>query len=486
MDSGEMTMIDKRDFYINGQWVAPSQTNDHNVIDPSTEEPCAVISLGSEADTNAAVAAAKAALPGWMATPPQDRIAMVEKLIEVYQTRGEDLAQAMSAEMGAPLDMARTQQVGAGLFHLKTFVRAAKAFEFDKQLNDRSPNDRIIHEAVGVAALITPWNWPMNQITLKVGAAAIAGCTMVLKPSEESPLDAMIFAEMMDEAGFPAGVFNLVNGDGVGVGSSLSGHPDVDMVSFTGSTRAGTLISKSAADTLKKVHLELGGKGANVIFDDADEKAVKRGVMQMMNNTGQSCNAPSRMLVQQGIYDQAVETAAQVAAKVSVGSAHDEGRHIGPVVNESQWNKIQGLIQKGIDEGARLVAGGTGRPEGQNRGFFVKPTVFADVNNDMTIAREEIFGPVLAIIPFETEEEAIAIANDTPYGLTNYVQTQDGDRANRMARVLRSGMVEMNGQGRSPGAPFGGMKQSGNGREGGVWGLEDFLEVKAVGGWATE
>jgi len=479
-------MIEKRQFYINGQWVDPVAAQDHLVIDPSTEDPCAVISLGSVADTDAAVAAARAAFPAWMATPVEERIALVERLIEVYKTRGEDLALAMSAEMGAPIDMARTQQVGTGIFHLKNFVRAAKAFQFERPLGDHAPNDRIIYEAVGVAALITPWNWPMNQITLKVGAAAIAGCTMVLKPSEESPLDAMIFAEMMHEAGFPAGVFNLVNGDGVGVGSTLSAHPDVDMVSFTGSTRAGTLISKSAADTLKKVHLELGGKGANVIFDDADEKAVKRGVLHMMNNTGQSCNAPSRMLVQKGVYDQAVATAVEVAGKISVGSAHDEGRHIGPVVNELQWNKIQDLIQVGIDEGAKLVACGTGRPDGLNRGFYVKPTVFADVNNDMAIARTEIFGPVLAIIPFETEAEAIEIANDTPYGLTNYVQTGDSARANRMARALRSGMVEMNGQGRSAGAPFGGMKQSGNGREGGLWGIEDFLEVKAVGGWAAE
>ncbi|RBW59965.1 aldehyde dehydrogenase family protein [Phaeobacter gallaeciensis] len=479
-------MIEKRDFYINGQWVAPAAANDFQVINPSTEEPCAVISLGDAADTNAAVAAAKAALPGWMATPPAERIAMVEKLIEVYKTRTEDLAQAMSAEMGAPIDMARTQQVGAGIFHLINFVKAAKNFDFEAPLGDHAPSDRIIREAVGVAGLITPWNWPMNQITLKVGAAAVAGCTMVLKPSEQSPLNAMIFAEMMDEAGFPAGVFNLVNGDGVGVGSQLSGHPDVDMISFTGSTRAGTAISKNAADTLKKVHLELGGKGANVIFDDADEKAVKRGVLHMMNNTGQSCNAPSRMLVQKGIYDQAVETAAAVASAVTVGVASEEGSHIGPVVNELQFNKIQDLIQKGIDEGAKLVAGGTGRPDGVNQGFFVKPTVFADVNNQMIVAREEIFGPVLTMIPFETEEEAIEIANDTPYGLTNYVQTQDPARANRLARKLRSGMVEMNGQSRGAGAPFGGMKQSGNGREGGLFGLEDFLEIKAVGGWAAE
>ncbi len=479
-------MIEKRDFYINGQWVAPSRPSDFQVINPSTEEPCAVISLGAEADTNAAVTAAKAALPGWMETPVETRIALVEKLVDLYAARSEDLAQAMSLEMGAPIDLARSAQAGAGIYHLKNFIRAAKAFEFERPLGDHAPNDRIIHEAVGVAALITPWNWPMNQITLKVGAAAIAGCTMVLKPSEQSPLNAMIFAEMMDEAGFPPGVFNLVNGDGVGVGSQLSGHPDVDMVSFTGSTRAGTAISKNAADTLKKVHLELGGKGANVVFGDADEKAVKRGVLHMMQNTGQSCNAPSRMLVQRPIYDKAVETATEVANMIKVGPAADEGRHIGPVVNEVQWTKIQDLIQKGIDEGARLVAGGTGRPEGLNKGYYVRPTVFADANNQMTIAREEIFGPVLTMIPFDTEEEAVEIANDTPYGLTNYVQTQDGARANRMARVLRSGMVEMNGQSRSAGSPFGGMKQSGNGREGGVFGLEDFLEVKAVGGWAAE
>ncbi len=479
-------MIEKRNFYINGEWVAPSQAHDFEVINPSTEDPCAVISLGSEADTNTAVAAAKSSLPGWMATPVAQRIALVEKLIEIYQTRSEDLAQAMSLEMGAPIDMARSQQAGAGTWHLQNFIKAAKAFSFERPLGDHAPNDRIIYEAVGVAALITPWNWPMNQITLKVGAAAIAGCTMVLKPSEQSPLNAMVFAELMDEAGFPPGVFNLVNGDGVGVGSQLSAHPDVDMVSFTGSTRAGTAISKNAADTLKKVHLELGGKGANLIFADADEKAIKRGVLHMMNNTGQSCNAPSRMLVQRPIYDQAVETAAEVANSVSVASAAEEGRHIGPVVNELQWTKIQDLIQKGIDEGARLVAGGTGRPDGLNKGYYVRPTVFADANNQMTIAREEIFGPVLTMIPFDTEEEAVEIANDTPYGLTNYVQTQDGARANRMARVLRSGMVEMNGKSRSAGSPFGGMKQSGNGREGGVWGLEDFLEVKAVGGWAAE
>ncbi|MGP6087264.1 aldehyde dehydrogenase family protein [Antarctobacter jejuensis] len=479
-------MLEKREFYINGTWVAPLAGTAHEVIDPSTEEACAVISLGGEADTNAAVAAAKAALPGWMATPVEDRIAALERVYAAYKARAEDLGPAISMEMGAPIEMAKTQQVGAGLWHLKNFIKAAKDFAWEAPLGDHAPNDRIIHEAVGVCALITPWNWPMNQITLKVGAALVAGNTMVLKPSEESPLDAMIFAEIMDAAGLPAGVFNLVNGDGAGVGSQLSSHPDVDMVSFTGSTRAGRLISIAAADTLKRVHLELGGKGANLVFADADEKAVKRGVLHMMNNTGQSCNAPSRMLVEASIYDRVVEEAAAVAKKVTVGPASEEGRHIGPVVNGTQWEKIQALIEKGVAEGARLVAGGPGRPEGFNKGYYVRPTVFADVTNDMTIAQEEIFGPVLSILRFETEEEAVRIANDTPYGLTNYVQSQDGARRNRLARQLRSGMVEMNGEGRGAGSPFGGMKMSGNGREGGSWGIHDFVEVKAVSGWAAE
>ncbi|MEO0780918.1 MAG: aldehyde dehydrogenase family protein [Pseudomonadota bacterium] len=479
-------MIEKRDFYINGAWVAPLQGTDHNVIDPSTEDPCAVISLGGQADTDAAVAAAKAALPGWMMISPEERIGYVEKIYAAYKERAEDMAQAISLEMGAPIDMSRSSQVGAGLWHMKGFIEEGKKFSFVSLLGEHAPNDRIIHEAIGVVGMITPWNWPMNQVTLKVAAGLVAGCTMVLKPSEESPLSSMIFAEIVDAAGLPKGVFNLVNGDGAGVGTQMSSHKDIDMISFTGSSRAGKLISKAAADTLKRVSLELGGKGANMIFADADDAAVKRGVLHCMNNTGQSCNAPTRMLVQREVYDQAVETAAEVAKSVEVGPASESGRHIGPVVNAVQFGKIQDLIQKGIDEGARLVAGGTGRPEGFNRGFYVRPTVFADVNNDMTIAREEIFGPVLSIIPFDDEEDGVAIANDTDYGLTNYVQTQNGERANRMARQLRSGMVEMNGQGRGMGSPFGGMKQSGNGREGGKWGIEDFLEVKAVSGWAAE
>ena len=479
-------MLDKRQFYIDGQWVAPSTPNDLEVINPSNEEPCAVISLGSQADTNAAVAAARAAFEPWMDTPKEQRLALIEKLLEVYKSRSEEMAQAISLEMGAPIDLARTSQVGTGAFHMTNFIRAFKGFEFDRMLGDHAPNDRILMEPIGVVGMITPWNWPMNQIALKAIPAMATGCTMILKPSEIAPLSGMLFAEMVDQAGFPAGVFNLVNGDGLGVGTQLSGHKDVDMISFTGSTRAGTAIQKNAADTVKRVSLELGGKGANIVFADADENAVARGVMHCMNNTGQSCNAPTRMLVQREIYDAAVATAAATAAKITVGHSEDAGRHIGPVVSEAQWNKIQGLIEVGINEGARLIAGGPGRPEDLNRGYFVRPTVFADVNNQMTIAREEIFGPVLSMIPFDTEEEAIQIANDTPYGLTDYVQTQDAAKASRVARRLRAGMVEMNGKPRSAGAPFGGYKMSGNGREGGVWGLEDYLEVKAVSGWAAE
>ncbi|MEH6527041.1 MAG: aldehyde dehydrogenase family protein [Sneathiella sp.] len=477
-------MLEKRDFYINGQWVSPAKANDFNVINPSNEEPCAIISLGDQADTDAAAAAAKAAFVTWSVTPKEERIALVERILEEYIARSADMAAAISMEMGAPIDMSSTQQVGAGGAHIKNFLRTAKGFEFERKLGDHAPNDRIIYEAAGVCGLITPWNWPMNQVTLKVIPALLAGCTMILKPSEISPLSAIVFAEIIDKAGAPAGVFNLVNGDGVGVGSQLSSHPDVDMISFTGSTRAGIAISKNAAETLKRVHLELGGKGANIIFADADDKAAKRGAMHCFNNTGQSCNAPTRMLVQREIYDDAVKAAAAAADSVAVDVASKEGRHIGPVVSELQYNKIQGLIEKGIEEGANLVAGGPGRPEGFNRGYFVRPTVFADVSNNMTIAREEIFGPVLSIIPFDTEEEAVQIANDTPYGLTNYVQSQDGEKRSRVANRLRSGMVEMNGQSRGAGSPFGGMKASGNGREGGVWGLEDFLEVKSVSGWA--
>ncbi|MFW5654599.1 MAG: aldehyde dehydrogenase family protein [Roseicyclus sp.] len=471
------------EFYIDGAWVAPRAGRDFPVIDPSTEEVCATISLGGAADTDAAVAAARAAFPGWAATGPQARIAAVERLMEVYVARIDEMAAAISREMGAPIDLARNSQATAGTWHMEGFLRAARAFEWERQLGDWAPGERIIHEPIGVCALITPWNWPMNQVVLKVVPALLAGCTMVLKPSEIAPLSSLLFAEIVDAAGLPPGVFNLVNGDGEGVGSQLSAHPDVDMVSFTGSTRAGRLISKAAADTIKRVSLELGGKGANIIFADAPEKAVKQGVIRCFNNTGQSCNAPTRMLVERSRYDQAVEQATEVAKGVTVGPASEQGRHIGPAVSEVQFDRIQALIQAGIDEGARLVAGGTGRPENVNRGYYIRPTVFADVTPGMTIYREEIFGPVLSILPFEDEDHAVAIANDTEYGLTNYVQTGDTQRLRRVARRLRSGMVEGNGQGFAQGSPFGGFKQSGNGREGGVFGLHEFLEVKAVSGW---
>lgn len=478
-------IIEKREFYIDGAWVPAAAPRDLEVIDPATEEPCAVIALGAEADTNKAVAAAGRAFGPWSQAAPEARIALVERILEHYNARAEEMARAVSLEIGAPIELARTRQVVAGSWHIKNFLRAAKGFAFERPLGDHAPTDRILLEPVGVCGLITPWNWSMNQVTLKVIPTLLTGCTMVLKPSEIAPLSALLFAEIVHAAGAPKGVFNLVNGDGAGVGTQLSGHPDIDMISFTGSTRVGIAVSKNAANTLKRAHLELGGKGANIIFADADDKAVKRGTIHCFTNTGQSCNAPTRMLVQRSVYDQAVAIARDVARATRVGPPAEEGQHIGPVVSQLQFDKVQGLIQKGIDEGAKLLAGGLGRPDGINRGYYVRPTVFADVNNAMTIAREEIFGPVLSIIPFETEAEAIAIANDTPYGLTNYVQSQDDATRVCVARELRSGMVEMNGQPRGAGSPFGGMKASGHGREGGVWGLEDFLEVKAVSGWAA-
>jgi aldehyde dehydrogenase (NAD+) len=474
-------MLEKRNFYINGQWVKPAKANDLNVINPANEEPCAVISLGSQDDTNAAVAAAKAAFEPWAMTPKNKRLDLIKALLEEYKKRASDMAEAISMEMGAPIDMARAAQAGAGVWHIQGFIDSFNEIEFEKSPWPDAPSEKIIHEPIGVCAMITPWNWPMNQVTLKVIPALAVGCTVILKPSEESPLSSIVFSEIVDAVGFPKGVFNMVNGDGVGVGSQLSCHPDVDMISFTGSTRAGRLITKAAAETIKRVTLELGGKGANIIFADADEKAVIRGVRHCFGNTGQSCNAPTRMLVERSRYDEAVEQAATEAQKTVVNDPAQNGRHIGPVVNKLQFDKIQGLIEIGMNE-ARLVAGGLGRPEGLNRGYYVRPTVFADANNDMTIAREEVFGPVLTMIPFDSEEEAISITNDTVYGLTNYIQTQDPAKAGRVARRVRSGMVRINGTDSTHPSPFGGYKQSGNGREGGPWGLEDFLEVKHVTG----
>lgn len=479
-------MLDKRKFFIDGAWVEALAGQELEVIDPSTEEAVAVISLGGQADTDAAVAAAKRAFPAWSATGKEERLALMRRVLEVYEKRAGEMGRAISLEMGAPIDMAVEDQAGSGSSHIRNFIRAFEGFEFIRPLGDHAPTSMVAWEPVGVVGLITPWNWPMNQVTLKVIPALMAGNTAVLKPSEIAPLSSMLFAEILDEAGVPAGVFNLVNGDGAGVGSQLSVHPDVEMISFTGSTRAGIAISKAAAESLKKVVLELGGKGANLVFADADEKAVRRGARHCFYNSGQSCNAPTRMLVERSVYERAVEEAARVAAETAVATAHQPGSHLGPVVSKQQWQKIQDLIQAGIDEGARLVAGGPGLPEGVNCGYFVRPTVFADVTNEMTIARQEIFGPVLSIIPFDDEDEAVRIANDTPYGLTNYVQSQDGARRNRLARQLRSGMVEMNGVSRGAGSAFGGVKMSGRAREGGVMGLEEFMDSKAISGWDRE
>ena len=473
---------EKRDFYINGQWVKPSQINDLEVIDPSTEEVCAIISLGSEKDTDDAVKSAKNSFESWWGTSKEKKLELLNNLLEIYKKRSLDMAHAISKEMGAPKDWSINEQSQSGEDHIKTFINNYDNFKFENYLNEEQGN-YITYEPIGVCALITPWNWPINQIALKVLPALAAGCTMILKPSEIAPLSGMLFAEMIHEAGFPKGVFNLVNGDGPGVGTSLSSHTDIDMVSFTGSTRAGKLITKNAADTIKRVSLELGGKGANIVFADADEKAIKRGVRRVFNNSGQSCNAPTRLLVEESIYERAVKEAIEVAEKTHVDAANKEGRHIGPVVSKIQYDKIQNLINKGIEEGAKLVAGGLDRPSHLKKGYFVKPTVFSNVNNEMTIAKEEIFGPVVSIIPFSNEEEAIKISNDTAYGLTNYIQTNDTKKAQRIARQLRSGMVEINGVSFADGSPFGGYKQSGNGREGGKWGIEEFLEVKSISGW---
>ena len=476
-------MLDKRKFYINGAWVEPVEARDLEVIDPSTEEVCAVISNGTEKDADRAVEAAKAAFEGWKHTDPQKRLTFVEKILAIYNQRKGEMAKAISTEMGAPIDMAIEQQVGAGGRHIETFIDSFLHFSFQSELVKGHKDSALQYEPIGVVGLITPWNWPMNQITLKVIPALLAGCTMVLKPSEIAPLSALLFADIIDQAGVPKGVFNLVNGDGAGVGTRLSGHPDIAMISFTGSTRAGKAISKNAADTLKRVGLELGGKGANLVFADARENAVKWSVLRCFNNSGQSCNAPTRMFVERSIYEKAKKTAKEVANNVKLAVASEHGNHLGPVVSKAQFEKIQGLIQSGIDEGATLLAGGTGLPEGINHGYFVRPTVFADVTPNMRIFREEIFGPVLSMIPFDNEEEAIAMANDTDYGLTNYVQSEDKERCHRVATALRSGMVEVNGLTLPKGSYFGGVKYSGHAREGGIWGITEFLDTKAISEW---
>ncbi len=466
-------------FFINGSWVEPIQANLFDVINPATEQVCAQISLGSKADVDLAATAATKAFASYSTSSKADRVELLENILSEYKNRYNDIADAISEEMGAPTNLAVKGQAGSGYGHLKTALQILKDFEFEEVVG----NSRIYKEPIGVCGLITPWNWPMNQITCKVAPALATGCTMILKPSEIAPLSAYIFAEIMEKAGVPAGVFNLINGDGPGVGSALSSHPLVDMMSFTGSTRAGTLVAQSAAPTVKRVAQELGGKSANIILDDTDlEAAVKRGVYSVMSNTGQSCNAPTRMLVPAAKMQQAIEVAAKTAAKVRVGNPKDENTTMGPLVSAMQFDKVQGLIKKGIEEGATLVCGGLGKPEGLEIGYFAKPTVFANVTNQMTIAREEIFGPVLSILAYNSDEEAIQIANDTPFGLAGYIQGEDKQRMAYIASKIRAGNISINGESGDYHTPFGGFKQSGNGREWGVFGFDDFLEIKAVSG----
>lgn len=467
-------------FYINGEWVDPITPRTTEVINPATEEACAVISLGSEADVDNAVAAAKTAFASFSRTSRAERVELLENCVEVYKKYYADIAEAIRLEMGAPSSLAMTAQAYTGQGHLEEAARVLKDFQFEEDLGAH----RIFKEPIGVCGLITPWNWPVNQIACKVAPALAVGCTMVLKPSEVAPLSAYLFSQVMHEAGVPAGVFNMVNGDGPTVGTALSRHPDVDMMSFTGSTRAGSLVAQNAAPTVKRVTQELGGKSPNIILEDADlEKAVTGGVMHMYTNTGQSCNAPSRMLVPAAKLEQAEAIAAAVTENVVVGDPADEATTMGPVVSEVQFNKIQGLIEKGIEEGAKVVVGGPGRPEGIDKGYFIRPTVFSGANNEMTIAREEIFGPVLTMIPYETEEEAIRIANDTDYGLAGYVQSENIDHARAVASRIRAGNVNINGVTGGFNVPFGGYKHSGNGREWGSHGFTDYLEIKAVAGY---
>ena len=476
-------MADHLNFYIDGAWVPPAKPATRDVINPATEQSIGRISMGSAEDVDRAVKAARKAFATFSRTTPAERIALLENIVRVYKTKQEELAQTISTEMGAPIWLSKAAQATSGLGHFTQAISVLKSYAFEE------PRGRtmVIREPVGVCGLITPWTWPSNQIACKVAPALAAGCTIVLKPTEIAPLNAIVFTEILHEAGVPAGVFNLVNGDGPTVGAAIASHPGIDMVSFTGSTRAGVQVAINAAPTVKRVTQELGGKSANIILDDADfQTAVAGGVNGCFINSGQSCNAPTRMLVPAARQAEAVAIAKAAAEKMPVGDPLQEGIKLGPVVSEAQFNKIQGLIQKGIDEGAELVTGGVGRPDGLGSGFYVKPTVFAGVKNSMTIAREEIFGPVLSILPYDTEEEAIEIANDTPYGLSGYVSSGDLDRARRVAARLRTGNVHLNGAQASYDAPFGGYKQSGNGREWGVDGFEEFLETKAVLGYVPK
>ncbi|MGV0877247.1 aldehyde dehydrogenase family protein [Martelella sp. FLE1502] len=475
-------MSHHRKFFIDGAWVEPDGQETLDVINPATEEVVTAIALGQASDVDKAVAAARRAFESFSLTTREERLALLERVLECYRARADDLVEAVMSEMGAPLKLARSAQVPVGASHISNTRKALENFEFSEERN----KGLIVREPIGVCALITPWNWPLNQIAAKVAPALATGCTVVLKPSEIAPLSAIIFAEIMEEAGVPPGVFNLVNGTGPDVGQVMAGHEDVDMVSFTGSTRAGIIVAKTAADTVKRVCQELGGKSPNIVLEDADfEKAVAGGVRSCFQNSGQSCDAPTRMLVPAARHDEALEIARKAALTLKVGDPRAEDTDLGPVVSQQQYDKIQGLIETAIAEGATVAVGGPGRPDGINHGYYVKPTVFGHVDNAMTIAREEVFGPVLSVLSYESEEEAIAIANDTPYGLAAYVQSGDLDHARKVAARLRAGNVTINDPDWDTAIPFGGYKQSGNGREFADWGMEDFLEIKGIRGYTA-
>jgi aldehyde dehydrogenase (NAD+) len=468
---------DNRQFYIDGAWVDPVEPKELKVINPATEEVAGVISMGSSKDVDRAVTAARRAFDSYSSTSPAERLALMERILAAYKAHYDEIAQAISIEMGAPITLSKGSQTGVGVGHISAMIEVLKNFKFEEMHG----TVRLVQEPVGVCALITPWNWPMNQVAAKVVPALAAGCTMVLKPSEYSPFSAIIWAKVMHEAGVPAGVFNLINGDGASVGAPLSSHREVDMVSFTGSTRAGSEVARNAAASVKRVHQELGGKSPNVLLDDADfERAVTKSVLHVFQNSGQSCNAPTRMLVPAAKLAEVEAIAKRVAQSVVTGDPTSEKTNLGPLVSKLQFERVEGYIAKGIAEGAKVVIGGSGRPDGLTKGYFVKPTIFSNVRNDMTIAREEIFGPVLCILPYDNEEQAVQIANDTPYGLAAYVWSKDNLRARRIGGRIRAGQVTLNGASGSMNTPFGGFKMSGNGREWGEFGLRDFLEVKAV------
>jgi aldehyde dehydrogenase (NAD+) len=469
--------------YIDGAWVAPVKTGaNFAVINPANEEPVAEIRMGSEADIDRAVEAAYRAFPAFAATSLAERIEVLRRLRAVFARRFDDMVSAITTEMGAPYDMSKNAQAASGLGHIDGTIAAAEQLDWETRIGTAN----VVREPIGVCGLVTPWNWPINQIMAKVAPALVAGCTVVLKPSEQAPLSALLVAEFIDEIGLPKGVFNMVYGMGPVVGHAMSAHPKIDLMSFTGSTRAGIDVAKTSADTVKRVTQELGGKSPNIVFADVDlEKSIRQGVRNCFSNTGQSCNAPTRMLVEDSVYDRAVEIAARVAGETQCGDPTKPGRHLGPLASRMQFDKVQKCIAMGIEEGARLAAGGLGRPDGINRGFFVRPTIFADVHNQMRIAREEIFGPVLSMLRFKTLDEAIEIANDTPYGLAAYVQTPDMNKAHAVARLLRAGSVHINGASQGYAEPFGGYRQSGNGRECGTYGLLEFLELKSINGYYT-